>query len=127
MDAERPRRIYHLARRDEWLQALDGGEDYRRSTLGKSLEDVGYIHCSSADQVQAIADLVYRGRPDVVLLEIDPGRVPAEVRVENLEGDQAFPHIYGPLPIEAVVQADDVPLGADGRLMVDVLIADSSA
>ena len=112
-----PQRIYHLALRDEWQEACEG-EVYRRSTLGRSLADVGFIHCSFAHQVQAIADLVYNGRGDVVLLEIDPSRVPAKVRVENLEaGGQAFPHIYGPLPVEAVIHANDLAVGADGRLI----------
>jgi uncharacterized protein (DUF952 family) len=119
------RSIYHLAIRDEWQQAMDSGLAYRRSTLGKSLEDVGYIHCSFAHQVQAIADLLYQGRQDVVLLEIDPARVKAEMRVETPDGgDEPFPHIYGPLPVEAVVQASDVPLSADGRLIVKGLLAD---
>jgi glutathione S-transferase len=122
-DAGVPCSIYHLALRDEWQQALDGGVAYRRSTLGKSLEAEGYIHCSFARQVQAIADLVYHGRHDVVLLEIDPARVKAEVRVEGPDGgEQGFPHIYGPLPIEAVVHASDVPLDTDGRLAVNALL-----
>jgi hemoglobin len=107
---ELPSRIFHLALRAEWQEALDSGRDYRRSTLGTSLEDEGFIHCSFADQVQAIADLVYRGRSDVVLLEIDPSRLTAEVRVENLQGGtERFPHIYGPLPLQAVVQVIDAP------------------
>lgn len=118
-----PRWIYHLALRDEWQRAANEGGLYRRSTLGTSLDDEGYIHCSFAEQVQAIADRVYRGRCDVVLLRIDPGRLQADLRVEAVEdpgaGDQRFPHIYGPLPVEAVVRAVPVPLGADGRLLVD--------
>lgn len=47
------------------------------------------------------------------------------MRVENLEGGkEPYPHIYGPLPVEAVVQAKDVPLGADGRLIVAALLGD---
>ncbi|HZA76715.1 MAG TPA: DUF952 domain-containing protein [Acidimicrobiales bacterium] len=123
-DLDLPSRIYHLALRDEWQQARDGGAAYRRSTLGRSLEDEGYIHCSFANQVQAIADLVYRGRRDIVLLEIDPARLRAEVRVEALDGgEQAFPHIYAPLPVEAVVVATGVPVGADGRLIVETLLS----
>lgn len=120
--ADLPRRIYHVAPRDEWHEALDGVA-YRRSTLGKSPADEGFIHCSYGHQVQAIADLVYHGRRDVVLLEIDPSRLETEVRVENSEGGkQMFPHIYGSLPIEAVAQAQDVPLGADGRLIIEPLV-----
>jgi glutathione S-transferase len=114
-----PQRIYHLALRDEW-QGACGGKAYRRSTLGRSLADVGFIHCSFAHQVQAIADLVYNGRGDVVLLEIDPSRVQAEVRVEDLEaGGQTFPHIYGPLPIEAVTQI--VPNGVSEHRLASLL------
>ena len=115
-------RIYHLALREEWQDALGHGE-YRRSTLGKSLDDEAFIHCSFASQVQAIADLVYRGRHDVVLLTIDPSRLQADVRVESLAGAyQRFPHIYGPLPIDAVVLARPVPVNSDGWLNVEQLV-----
>jgi uncharacterized protein (DUF952 family) len=119
----RPERIYHLAVRDEWNEALTAGAAYRRSTLGKSLEREGFIHCSFAAQVQMIADLVYHGRDDVVLLTIDPARVEAEIRVEALdEGGQAFPHIYGPLALAAVTRSDPVPLDPEGRLLAEALL-----
>jgi uncharacterized protein (DUF952 family) len=115
--------IYHLALRDEWLQTVNSGVAYRWSTLGKLLDDEGFIHCSFADQVQQIADLLYGGRSDVVLLVIDPSRLTSEVREENLEGgEQLFPHIYGPLPLEAVMDAQDVPVDAAGRLRVERLL-----
>lgn len=117
------RHIYHLALRDEWRAAAQSGRPYRRSTLGKSLEDVGFIHCSFAAQVQVIADLVYRGRRDIVLLVIDPSRLQAQVRLENLDGgDELFPHIYGALPLDAVVRVDAVPLDADDKLTTVALV-----
>jgi len=113
-------RIYHLALREEWEDASGRGV-YRQSTLGRSLEDEGFIHCSFPTQVQLIADLVYRERDDVVLLEIDPSGVSAEIRVEAV-GDHRFPHIYGGLPVEAVVRVSEVPLGNDGQLLVEPLL-----
>jgi glutathione S-transferase len=111
------RPMYHLALAEEWGNAVERGEPYRRSTLGKSLDEVGFIHCSFASQVEMIADLVYRGRGDVLLLVIDPARVQAEVRVENLDGGEPlFPHIYGALPLDAVVRVDPLALSDDGRL-----------
>jgi uncharacterized protein (DUF952 family) len=108
--------LYHLALRAEWDEALADGT-YRRSTLGRSLDEEGFIHCSFAEQVQSIADLVYRGRDDVVLLEIDPERVGAEIKVEQVGGaTDAFPHIYGPLPLDAVVSVRELQCGPDGRL-----------
>jgi uncharacterized protein (DUF952 family) len=77
--------------------------DTRHSTLGKSLDEEGVIHCSYANQVESTADLVDRGRRDVVLLVVDPSQVQAEIRTENLEGGtDLFPHIYGELPVEGL-------------------------
>jgi uncharacterized protein (DUF952 family) len=61
--------IYHLAVLAGWDASAS---EYRGSTLGRSLDDVGFIHCSTASQVRQVADLVYAGRDDVVLLTIDP-------------------------------------------------------
>lgn len=110
-------RIYHLALRYAWDAAREAGEPYRRSTIDKSLDDEGFLHCSFQDQVQGVADRFYRSRADVLLLTIDSSKVEAEVRTENL-----FPHLYGPLPIEAVVRVEPVALGDDGRLLVSALL-----
>ena len=115
--------IYHLALRNEWLEASEAGTEYRRSTLGASVDDVGFIHCSFANQVQRTADLFYRGRSDVVLLVIDPSHLEAELRVENLDGgEDEFPHIYAPLPIGAVIRVEPVGVDGDGTLDVARLV-----
>lgn len=91
--------LYHLALQDEWLAAVDAGGPYRRSTLGRSLDDEGFIHCSYADQVASTAAGFYAGRDDVLVLTVDPSRLEVEVRVEG-----GFPHVYGPIPLDAVVE-----------------------
>jgi uncharacterized protein (DUF952 family) len=64
-----------------------------------------------------VADRIYRGRADVVILSIDASRLNSRVRTDNLEGgDDIFPHIYGPLPLDAVAAVSLVPLADDGRL-----------
>src|SRR3954454_22018519 len=116
-DPEMLSRFYHLALREDWEEALRTGGPYSRSTLGKSLADEGFIHCSFAHQVQVIADAVYRGRKDVVLLTIDPSRLGQEVRIEAAADiEQRFPHTYGPLPLDAVVAADHLQQRSDGTL-----------
>jgi glutathione S-transferase len=113
--------IYHLALFDDWMR--DTSSAYATSTVDKSLEQVGFIHCSFVEQVQLIADGVYRDRPDVLLLQIDPGRLAAQLRVENLEGgDDAFPHIYGPLNRDAVIAVTPVEVLADGRLDIGPIL-----
>ena len=115
--------IYHLALEEEWREAVERGGPYSRSTLGKSQAEVGFIHSSFATQVEATARLIYRGRGDVLLLVIDPSQVHAEIRIENIDGgDDRFPHIYGELPIAAVVRVATVPLLDDGTLDLEGLI-----
>lgn len=119
-----PAVVYHLAVREEWAEAQASADgQYRRSTLGQSLDDVGFIHCSKPHQAPIIADLVYAGRDDVVLLTVDTSRVPSDMVVEpSDEPGETFPHIYGPLPVEAVVREQPVPLNADGSLGVAGLV-----
>jgi len=114
--------LYHLALAPAWAQARAVGS-YDRSTIDRSLAEEGFIHCSFPEQVQATADRYYRGRDDVVLLRIDPASLDVEVRVELAPGTgQSFPHLYGPLRTDAVVRADPVPVGADGRLQLGDLV-----
>ena len=106
--------IYHLALARDWQAALADGS-YATSTLGVSLAQQGFIHCSFADQVQRIADLVYSGRDDVLLLSLDPAAVTAPIRVEDV-GSDAFPHLYGELEVSAVRGVRPLAQGPDGRL-----------
>lgn len=111
--------IYHLAIAAEWDEAVTAGRGYTMSTLGVTLAEQGFIHCSFADQVQRIADLVYRGRTDVLLLTVDPGLVTVPIRVDEVGdevGGDAFPHLYGALDLAAVRAVRALRTGADGRL-----------
>ena len=110
-----PAELLHLAVAAEWERARSAGA-YERSTIDTSLEEEGFIHCSFPHQVQATADRYYRGRDDIVLLRVDPARVDAEVVVEESSSGERFPHVYGPIPVAAVVSVEPVPMGADGRL-----------
>lgn len=109
-----PQWVYHLALADEWRTAKACGE-YRRSTRGLSLEQVGFIHASGAHQVEATFRRFYADAEAVVLLTLDPGRLAAPLRWEATPpSDELFPHIYGPLPVGAVRLAEPfgpVPIG----------------
>jgi len=95
--------IYHLALPQDWASAFTDGR-YRMSTRGMTLDEVGFIHCSRRDQLERTANLFYGDLTQLVVLTIDPDRVPAKIVDEPPEpgGEELFPHIYGPLPIEAV-------------------------
>lgn len=107
--------IYHIATRADWERSLEEGE-YTRSSLDKTLAEEGFIHASQASQVARTANRFYRGAPgDLVLLVIDAGLLRAEVRYEDVPGaDLPFPHIYGPLNVDAVIAARPFAPRPDG-------------
>jgi uncharacterized protein (DUF952 family) len=112
------RTILHAALPDDWAEALRHGQ-YRISTRGVSLEQEGFIHCSRPHQVEAVVTRFYADVPELVLLTIDPDRLDAPVVDEPpADGiDELFPHVYGPIPVDAVVRADRWrPVGGRYRL-----------
>jgi uncharacterized protein (DUF952 family)/alpha-beta hydrolase superfamily lysophospholipase len=93
----------------------------------EAYERDGFIHCSYAAQIVTVAEARFRGRRDLVLLEIDRSRVRCEVRDEDLGGEgRLYPHIYGPLALGAVVAVHPFPCGADGGFELPLAIAGSS-
>lgn len=106
--------IFHVTGQDQWEAARSAGE-YRLSTRGYALEDVGFIHCASSNQVEAVANRVYPGVEGLVVLAIDLDRVGPPIRYELAGGEELFPHVYGPLNTEVVVAAHPLEPGLDGR------------
>jgi len=95
--------IFHLAVPDDWAVAFTVGE-YTMSTRGVTLEQEGFIHCSTREQVQDTANRFYADLDQLVVLTIDPQLVPSPIVFEPPapDIDVLFPHIYGALPIAAV-------------------------
>ncbi len=89
--------LYHLAVDGTWRS----DEPYAWSMPGVPLADVGFVHCSFADQVDATYERWYAGRTDLVLLTVDPARLTSPVRVED-----GFPHVFGPIDAAAVVAVE---------------------
>jgi uncharacterized protein (DUF952 family) len=107
--------IYHIATRADWDRARADGE-YTRSSVDKTLAEEGFIHASQASQVARTANRFYRDVPGgLVLLVIDPELLRAEVRYEDVPGAELpFPHIYGPLNVDAVVDTRPFAAEPDG-------------
>jgi uncharacterized protein (DUF952 family) len=98
--------IFHIADRDRWLASQPGGE-YTASTRGRELADEGFIHLSTAAQVAGVRERFYSGVTNLVLLHIDDTLLTAPLLYEQV-GDalEPFPHLYGPLNVDAVVQVE---------------------
>jgi glutathione S-transferase len=113
--------IYHIATAADWARACQDGE-YTMSTRGRTLAEEGFIHTSAAGQVALVANAFYQGEPDLLLLVIDVTRVEEEIRYEHVPGQaQPYPHIYGPLNIDAVAAARPFRPAPDGRFFFDPL------
>ena len=102
--------IHHITTHTDWNAARAAG-----AYTADSLTTEGFIHCSTAAQVVATANRIFKGRRDLILLSVDTNRVKPEIRYENLEGGtNLFPHIYGALAVAAVVAVHEFPSRADG-------------
>lgn len=88
--------IYHITLPEEWEASVVRGRH-----LAASIETEGFIHCSEGGQVERSLNRFFAGRPRVLVLTIDPSALTSELRYELAHGE-LFPHIYGPLNIDAV-------------------------
>ena len=102
--------IFHITSAADWQQAqVDGA--YAADSLGRE----GFIHCSDRHQVIEVANRLFRGRRDLLLLTIDRRRLVPDVRYENLEGgSELYPHVYGAIALDAVIEAVRLLPAADG-------------
>ncbi len=110
--------ILHVTTRKAWIDATRLGQ---YST--PSLQSEGYIHASTIRQLLPVATKFYKGETGLVLFEIDPKRLTSEVKWEPPAGGpppgvpegEAFPHIYGPINLDAIVQVLDFEPGENGE------------
>jgi uncharacterized protein (DUF952 family) len=104
-------RIYHITSKQEATAAQESGI-YTPAAFARE----GFIHCSYAHQVMPVANRIFKGRPDLVLLEIDPAGLECKVVDENLEGgSELYPHVYGSLRMSDVIRVHPFPCDHDGK------------
>ena len=90
--------IYHITYRNDWEKAVQLG--YYASP---SLPEEGFIHCSEEQQLDATLAKYYTGKSGLVKLVIDPAKLESSLIHEwSPSNTQTFPHIYGPINIDAV-------------------------
>ena len=84
-------RLYHVVAGDRPVGAISGDP---------------FVHCCFVDQLDGVIERFFAGHDDLRVVVVDPWRFDAEVRLEDADGDR-FPHVYGTIPPEAVVEVRD--------------------
>jgi uncharacterized protein (DUF952 family) len=103
--------IYKIVTRQQWQDALQEGIFYGSPA---DLAD-GYIHFSTAVQLQETAEKHFAGQADLLLLLVKTDPISENLRWERSRSGELFPHLYAPLPLEAVKKMYEIGNGHDGR------------
>ncbi len=102
--------VYKIVATEEWTEA-----EAARVFMGASVDRAdGFIHFSTAEQAPETAAKWFAGRADLTLAAIDAEALGDALRWEPSRGGALFPHLYGPLPMSAVVWSRALKLGPDG-------------
>jgi len=103
--------IFKVVSADQWTIAQKQGE-FRGAEI--DLTD-GYIHFSTAQQVEATVEKHFAGQPGLILVGVDSEKLGDALKYEPSRGGDLFPHLYGSLNLEAVVSVAELPIGKDGK------------
>lgn len=110
--------ILHITQQSAWKAAIQAGS-YPTPPIAAD----AFIHCSRPDQLTRVADYIFRGQQDLVLLCIATDRLTAKLDPEGLEeGDEEFPHIFGQINLDAVVAVLDFPPKEDGTFTLPAAV-----
>lgn len=110
-------KILHLTTSSEWAAAQVKG-----AYTAPSLETEGFIHCSTAEQLLPVANAFYRDVDSPVVLWIEADQLTSTLRweapvPEDNFVDNKFPHVYGPLNLDAVVSVTPLKRNAAGEFV----------
>lgn len=106
--------IFHLVTKEDW-------ESHTKNSqyTPQSLEDQGFIHCSSGNNIEDTANRLFKDKENVLLLVINTALVDHDIKYEkDPELEEEFPHIYGPLNTGAVIDKIDIAPEEDGSYSI---------
>jgi uncharacterized protein (DUF952 family) len=94
--------IYHVTKRTDWQKALEDGV-YKAASLATE----GFMHNSTKEQVAGVLQRYYKNESDLILLHIDEEKLSSPLKYELAPSvNEMFPHIFGPINIDAVVKTE---------------------
>jgi uncharacterized protein (DUF952 family) len=108
--------LLHIISKADWAAAQSAG------SIAPAAE--GFVHCSDRGVVHVTAGKFFRGQSGLLLLEIDPKLLGVPVRWEAVADSPLwFPHVYGPIPVDAVVAVHEFPCAPDGSFVLPEAVA----
>ncbi len=111
----KPDLIFHIVEKKDYKKQTKDGR-----YIPESIEQHGFIHCSTGSQINDTAERHFKKRRHLLLLIIDTKRIEAPLKYERSEErDQDFPHIYGPLNRDAVLDVITLNLDTQGKFNVE--------
>jgi len=113
-----PTTVYKICESALWREAERAGLFHG---AGIDVRD-GFIHFSTAGQVRETAAKHFAGAEDLMLVAVDADALDGALKWEASRGGHLFPHLYGALPLAAVLWATPLPLGADQRHVFPELV-----
>lgn len=91
--------IYHIVTPEVWEEFKDKNLYY-----AASLETEGFIHCSFAEQLDAVLNRYYKDAEAVLIMEIDTNKLTSKLVAEPSTGGEIYPHIYGKINRDSIVE-----------------------
>lgn len=106
--------IFHITKKNTWEKAL-ANKCFRT----ESLNTEGFIHCSPIEKIPEVVNNFYKGQTELVLLCIDESKVKSKIIREDLYGHGfEYPHIYGELNLDAVINTEDLHCSKDSLFIL---------
>ena len=95
--------IYHIINSEEWEQISE-----MNYYAPSSLVSEGFIHFSYKDQINDVLQRFYKQEDDLMVIKVDINKLESELKIEEVLDHGHFPHLYGQLNLNAVVETTNV-------------------
>ena len=106
--------IFHLVRKKDWKEQKKEAR-YHPETI----DSKGFIHCSSGKNIEEVANRLFRGERRILLIVINTSLIEPELKYEkDEETNISYPHIYGPLNLDAVIDKIELVPEEDGSFKI---------
>jgi len=93
--------IYHITTEGDWE-----GQETKTEFVPSDYQREGFVHCCMESQLAGVRERYFRGKHGLVLLHLDESKLKSTLRFEASTNSEKFPHLYGPINLEAVVKAE---------------------